>query len=81
MIVKLLFFGATAETVGLRRTEIEFPSNTYACDALQSIKSAYPKLEASHDALLFSINQEYANGNELIADGDELAIFTPVSGG
>ena len=35
---------------------------------------------ASHK-LFFSINQQYATGEEIVRDGDELAIFTAVSGG
>jgi molybdopterin converting factor small subunit len=31
--------------------------------------------------LLLAINEEYATGDEIISDGDELAIFTAVSGG
>jgi molybdopterin converting factor small subunit len=31
--------------------------------------------------LLFAVNQEYASGDEPLKNGDELAVFTAVSGG
>ena len=47
--------------------------------AMDLVQSEYPALKGHK--LLFSINQQYANGDEIIRDGDELAIFTAVSGG
>ena len=43
------------------------------------IKSEFPKLD--NHKLLYSLNQTYAIGDEIVRDGDELAIFTAVSGG
>ena len=79
MKVSVLFFGATADEVGAREVEIDFNENTKAGDAFAEIVNKYPRL-ANHK-LLFAVNQEYAGGNETIQDGDELAVFTAVSGG
>ena len=81
--VRVLFFGATADSVGEREVEISFDGNIKAEIALEQIFAGFPNLEKNHDrkSLHFSVNQEYATGNELISDGDELAVFTAVSGG
>jgi molybdopterin synthase sulfur carrier subunit len=79
MKVRVLFFGATAEAVGEREIEIDLKTETKASVAFKQIVSAYPNLQKH--SLLFAVNQEYANGEEFINDGDELAIFTAVSGG
>ncbi len=79
MKVQVLFFGATAEAVGEREIEIDLETQTKADAAFKQIVSAYPNLQKH--SLLFAVNQEYANGEEFIKDGDELAIFTAVSGG
>ena len=79
MKVQVLFFGATAETVGAREVEIDFADHTKSAEALAEIKRRFPKL--NDHSLLFAVNQEYANGNETIRNGDELAVFTAVSGG
>ncbi len=79
MKVRVLFFGATAEETGEREIEFDFEPETKAAAAFQKIISAFPNLEKH--SLLFAVNQEYANGDRMITDGDELAIFTAVSGG
>jgi molybdopterin converting factor small subunit len=79
MRVSVLFFGATADEVGAREIDLEFGENATAGDAFREIVGKYPQLE--NHKLLFAVNQEYANGDETIKDGDELAVFTAVSGG
>ena len=83
MKVNVLFFGATADSVGEREVEISLDDKLSAEKAFAQILENYPNLEKNHGkkSLLFSVNQEYANGDETIENGDELAIFTAVSGG
>lgn len=79
MKVSVLFFGATADEAGTRQIEVEFAEDVKADEAFREIVGKYPRL-ANHK-LLFAVNQAYASGSETISDGDELAIFTAVSGG
>ena len=79
MKVQVLFFGATAEAVGEMVIELDLPEPVKAGEAFRKIVAEYPPL-ADHK-LLFALNQEYANGGETLKNGDELAIFTAVSGG
>ena len=83
MRVQVLFFGATAETIGKRKIEFRFDAeNVNAEKACAEILKSFPSLEKNFGkSLLFAVNQEYATGDERIKDGDELAIFTAVSGG
>ena len=53
---------------------------------LISAASVFERIIRSHGIpanrdLRFSVNQKYATGQETLRDGDELAIFTAVSGG
>lgn len=79
MVVEVLFFGATADITGRRRIEVAVPPETLATSIFKQLISQYSQL-AKH-RLLFSVNQQYATGEEIIRDGDEIAIFTAVSGG
>jgi sulfur-carrier protein len=79
MKVTVLFFGQTAEIAGKREVEMLFAESTAANVAFAKIVEQYPKL--SENKLLFAVNQTYANGTEIINHGDELAVFTAVSGG
>ncbi|MEO8072076.1 MAG: MoaD/ThiS family protein [Acidobacteriota bacterium] len=79
MKVQVLFFGATADAVGKREIEIPLTEDTKAEKVFEGIVEQFPQLK-SH-SLLFAVNQEYAGGGEIIKNGDELAVFTAVSGG
>jgi len=77
--IRLLFFGATADITGQRRVDVELPPDAKAAEIFKKLISDHPLL-AKH-RLYFSVNQKYATGDEILNDGDELAIFTAVSGG
>ena len=79
MKVQVLFFGATADETGEREISFDVRENTQAEAVFGEIVEKFPRL-ANHK-LLFAVNQEYASGGEIIKDGDELAVFTAVSGG
>lgn len=79
MKVKILYFGATADAAGKRSEDMELPPGSKGADAFARILNNKPAL--SKHKLLYSINQEYATGDEAIREGDEVAVFTAVSGG
>ena len=79
MGITVLFFGATADIAGKRRQEIEAPEGELASNVFDSILAAYPRL--TDHKLHLSVNQQFAMGDEVVRDGDEIAIFTTVSGG
>lgn len=79
MTVHILFFGATADAVGKRELLVSPASGDTAADVFKTVIATYPQLQ--RHKLLFSINQEFASGSENVRDGDELAVFTAVSGG
>ena len=60
MKVTVLFFGATADVAGKHSEEVEVPKNAQSREAFDLAIREHPSL-ASHK-LLFSVNQEYANG-------------------
>ncbi|MEP6946231.1 MAG: MoaD/ThiS family protein [Acidobacteriota bacterium] len=79
MNIQVLFFGATAAIAGFRRIELDMPSGAHARDVYDKLLAKYPRLKAHR--LNLSVNQEYATGEEMLNNGDELAVFTAVSGG
>ena len=79
MKVRVLFFGATADEVGKREIEIDLAETAIATEAFAFLIEKFPQLQKH--SLLFAVNQEYVKGDETICAGDELAIFTAVSGG
>ena len=79
MPVRVLFFGATADIAGKRDIEIDAAGSKTSRDIFDQVVSRFPRLESHR--LLYSVNQQYASGDEIVRDGDELGIFTAVSGG
>ncbi len=78
--VTVLFFGATRDIVGQSEMQLALPANT-AAGALENLLEKFPELRCFGRSLLFAVNQEYAQPDQEINDGDELALFPPVSGG
>ena len=79
MAISILFFGATADIVGRRKLQFEISELEAADSVFERVLHEHPSL--SNHKLRFSVNQQYASGTERLRDGDELAIFTAVSGG
>lgn len=81
--VRVLFFGAAREIAGSAELELELeldePSS--AASALEVLLARYPELRRFGRSLLMAVNQEYAREDLEVRDGDELALFPPVSGG
>src|SRR5688572_2870181 len=79
--VRVLFFGAARDAVGQEQIEVELGSPIDADGARAKLLSDYPSLQRFGNSLLFAVNQQYAQSDREISEGDELAVFPPVSGG
>jgi molybdopterin synthase sulfur carrier subunit len=79
MNVQVLLFGATANWIGSRKLDISIDENATVADVFERLTAQYSTLKDRK--LKLAVNQQYATGEEIVFDGDELAIFTAVSGG
>jgi molybdopterin converting factor small subunit len=79
MKLNVLFFGATAATAGKRHLQLELCEPATAGAALSAVLELIPGL-ARH-RLLYSVNEEYISEDIELNEGDEIAVFTAVSGG
>jgi molybdopterin synthase catalytic subunit len=79
--VRVLFFGAARDAVGHERIELSCDTDCTAGEAFQKLLSEHAALQRFGESLLLAVNQQYADRNRELHDGDELAIFPPVSGG
>ena len=81
MQVKLLFFASLKDIVGSRQLDLDLPAGATISDLWDQLESRYPRLQRYRSIVLTSVNEEYVHRAAPIADGDEIALFPPVSGG
>jgi len=81
VVVRVLFFGAARDAVGRADAALLLPQPTNAARAFEEVVAAFPALRRFGRSLLFAVNEEYAGADKEVRDGDELAVFPPVSGG
>ena len=81
MNVRLLFFASLKDIVGARELRLDLPADATVSDLLSRLEVSYPRLKDYRQVVLTAINEEYVGKTARIADGDEVAIFPPVSGG
>jgi molybdopterin converting factor subunit 1 len=81
MQVKLLFFATLKDIIGARQLQFDVPSGSTVGDLLTRLEAEYPRIRDYRKIALIAVNEEYAGPQTGIAEGDEIAIFPPVSGG
>ena len=79
--VYVLFFGAARDATGKSELQLSLNGPTTARNALAKLLETFPDLRRFGRSLLVAVNQEYATLDLEVRDGDELAVFPPVSGG
>lgn len=85
MKVHVRLFALIRERAGTAHAELELAPGARVGEALAALGRRYPAarevLEPGGGLLLMSINREYATPGQTLEEGDELALFPPVSGG
>ncbi|MDQ0974399.1 molybdopterin synthase sulfur carrier subunit [Neobacillus niacini] len=75
---KVLFFAHLRDAVGEEFLKIDASGKTVAELKAELVRNYnLPKL----DSVMTAVNEEFAQDDEVIQDGDEIAFIPPVSGG
>ena len=74
-------FAGVAEAAGRRELSISLEPGATVDTAFAAMASEHPALAPMRDTLRFAVNREFAEADWTLADGDELALIPPVSGG
>ena len=80
MKYKINLFGITRDIVGNNITEIDMGELSDVQAIMSKLKADFPKLQAIK-SLMVAVNSEYAEGDLLLTEKDEIALIPPVSGG
>ncbi len=81
MQIQVRLFATLRQLAGWSQQQIELPDGATLDAALAAIDARYPALAIGKRTFYAAVNQEYAKGDQVLREGDEVAIFPPVSGG
>jgi molybdopterin converting factor subunit 1 len=81
MKIRVKLFASLREIVGQKELILEVPEGVKASALPHQLAAAYPRLRTLASFLKVAVNQEYADGERVLAEGDEVALLPPVSGG
>jgi len=86
MKINVLFFASVREMVGINAKEVDIHDSENSPHKLlnflvKSEQGSWISLHKDKHLIRLAINQELADWNDLLSDGDELAFFPPITGG
>ena len=81
MQVKILYFATFRSLTGYREEVLTLQEGATLQELLGCLVELHPAIQASLPSAILAINREFALAHDELHDGDEVAIFPPVSGG
>jgi MoaE-MoaD fusion protein len=79
--VRVRLFALQRELAGAREVPLDLPEPASIEAAWEALVSRHPVLAPGRSSVRFARNGVYAEASQALADGDELAMIPPVSGG
>lgn len=81
MQVRILFFGMLKDLAGRGGDVLNLPEHATLGDVFSHYEELIPRLGKLASSIAISINQEFAEIDSKLKEGDEVAFLPPVSGG
>ncbi len=79
--VRVLVFSILREKMGCDALTVALDAPATGADLLDRLERDHPALRAFRPVVRLAVNQTYAPETTALAEGDEVALITPVSGG
>ena len=83
--MRILYFAWLRQKTGIDSEEVEMPSHiTNVAGLIEWLKERnenFAKALSDFDSIRVAVNQEFAEPDAPVAQGDEVAIFPPMTGG
>ena len=79
--IRVRLFAVQRELAGTRAVSVDLPDGADVEAAWVALVARYPVLAPGRTSLRFACNGDYADPLTVLADGDEVAMIPPVSGG
>ena len=79
--VRVLLFDVLRREVGAREVACDLPAGATGADLLDRLAATHAPVERHRPVVRLAVNRRYVPFETPLADGDEVALITPVSGG
>ncbi len=80
-MLTIRLFATMRDAAGKAVLETDLPSPATVSEVFRQLTLVHPELGPFRRSLLVAVNQEYAEWDRPVSEGDEIAFFPPVSGG
>jgi molybdopterin synthase catalytic subunit len=77
----VLFFGLLKDVCGRAEDVLDLPPGSNLRAVFDHYAVDFPRLTGMAQSIVLARNQEFASPSEMLAEGDEVALLPPVSGG
>lgn len=78
--IKVRLFARLRELAGVETEALQLPAGSTVSDVYGALRAAHSSLPV-RESVRAAVNQEFADWDVRVADGDEVAFIPPVSGG
>jgi molybdopterin synthase catalytic subunit/molybdopterin converting factor small subunit len=79
--IRVLFFGILKDVIGRSEDSLEVPEGGKLEDVLAEYGRRFPRLRDMSASIVLARNQQFSAPSTPVAEGDEVALLPPVSGG
>lgn len=81
MRVRLLLFAYYRDVAGAGELDLNVPAGCSALDVVTHLRARSAAMKQIPERPVVAVNQVYASLDQLLEDGDEIALLPPVAGG
>ena len=81
MLVTVRFFAAARDRTKVSKLELELPEGARVCELTAALVSKFPELGPLLPKLRVAVAEEFADAQDVIPEGAEVALIPPVAGG
>ncbi len=81
MTITVKLFALLRDRAGAAELALTLGDRATVATAAAALAERFPAMAAMLPRVAFAVNREYVDRSAVLADGDELALIPPVSGG
>jgi molybdopterin synthase catalytic subunit len=81
MRIRVLYFAVFREKLGRDNDVVALPDGAKVRDAIVALSGRYTAIDKLRGKFRVAVNQDFADDERALAEGDELALIPPVAGG